>query len=73
LVKEAIPRRKQRIASAPTNNWLPTPEYALAGSFWDLPVFTITPETANELLSLSGKTIASAQQAIDSTGKPACP
>jgi PA domain-containing protein len=71
IVNEATPRRKMRLASAPTNNWRPTPEYALAGSFWDLPVFNITQEVANELLAPSEKTVATAQQAIDSTGKPA--
>lgn len=71
LINEAKPRRKMRLASAPTNNWRPTPEYALAGSFWDIPVFTITRDVANELLAPTGKTVAEAEQAIDSTGKPA--
>jgi Zn-dependent M28 family amino/carboxypeptidase len=71
LINEAKPRRKMRLASAPTNNWRPTPEYALAGSFWDLPVFTITQEVANEFLAPAGKTVADAQQAIDTAGKPA--
>ncbi len=71
LVNEATPRRKMRVASAPTNNWRPTPEYALAGSFWDIPVFTVTQEVANELLAPTGKTVATAQQAIDSAGNPA--
>ncbi len=70
LINDATPRRKMRVASAPTNNWRPTPEYALAGSFWDIPVFTVTQEVANQFLALSGKTVASAQQAIDSTGRP---
>jgi Zn-dependent M28 family amino/carboxypeptidase len=70
LITEAVPRRKMRLASAPTNNWRPTPEYALAGSFWDIPVFTVTQEVANQFLAQANKTVASAQQAIDSTGKP---
>ena len=71
LVNEAVPHRKMRVASAPTNNWRPTPEYALAGSFWDIPVFTVTQDVANELLAPAGKTVAAAQQTIDSTGQPA--
>jgi len=71
LVNEASPHRKMRLASAPTNGWRPTPDYALAGSFWDIPVFTVTREVANEFLAPAGKTVTSAQHAIDSTGQPA--
>lgn len=70
LINEATPRRKMRVPSAPTNAWRPTPEYALAGSFWDIPVFSITQEVANQFLAPTGKTVAAAQQAIDSTGQP---
>ena len=72
IITDKVPRRKQRIASA-TPNYLagPAPEYALSGSLWDLPIFSITPEVANEILASVGKTVESAQSAIDATGTPA--
>jgi Zn-dependent M28 family amino/carboxypeptidase len=71
IVNEAVPRRKMRLASAPTNNWRPTPDYALAGSFWDIPVATVTREVANQFLVQAGKTVESVQQGIDAASHPA--
>lgn len=72
IIGDSIPRRKQRIASAPPNYLAgPAPEYALAGSLWDIPIFSITPEVANEILASAGKSVESAQNAIDANGTPA--
>jgi hypothetical protein len=72
FITDRTPRRKQRIASAIPNYLAgPAPEYALSGSLWDLPIFSITPEVANEILASAGKTVESAQSAIDASGTPA--
>lgn len=65
-------RRKMLKRLVPTNGEAgPSPQFALAGNFLDIPVFMITGEVANELLAPSGKTLSQARQAIDSTGEPA--
>jgi Peptidase family M28/PA domain len=72
IINDRVPRRKPRIASAIPNYLAgPAPEYALADSLWDIPVFTVTPDLANEILSSSGKTVEAAQSAIDTNGTPA--
>jgi hypothetical protein len=69
IIGDRVPRRKQRIASAVPNYLAgPAPEYALAGSLWDIPVFSITQEVANEILSSAGKTVELVQSAIDANG-----
>jgi hypothetical protein len=71
IVKENTPRRPRRVASAPTDSEAgPWTQDALAGSLWDIPIFVITPEVANELLAASGKTIESLQASIDRTLQP---
>ena len=71
IVNEKTPRRPRRVASAPTDSEAgPWTQDALAGSLWDLPVFIITPEVANELLAPSGKNIESLQESIDRTLQP---
>jgi len=47
------------------------PFFALASSFLDLPTFTISRETANEILKTSGKTVESLKDAIDRAERPA--
>ena len=71
VVREAVPRRKVRIPSAPVNNWRPSPKIALADSRFDIPVFQVTREVANQLLAPTGKTADQAQRAIDDSGAPA--
>jgi hypothetical protein len=72
IISDRVPRRKQRIASAVPNYLAgPAPEYALTGSLWDMPVFSITQEVANEILASAGKTVESVQSAIDANGAPA--
>ena len=72
LIVQGPPRRPQRKASGPTNGQIRTdrPNHSLTSPFWDLPVFNIDERVANELLSGSGKTVASLQASIDQTGKP---
>ena len=71
IVKENTPRRPRRVASAPTDSEAgPWTQDALAGSLWDIPIFVIIPEVANELLAPSGKTIESLQASIDRTLQP---
>lgn len=71
IVNEKTPRRPRRVASAPTDSESgPWPQDALAGQLWDIPVFMITPEVANEFLAPSGKTVDSLQEAIDRSLKP---
>jgi len=70
IVNPVFEFRESRVPSAPPNYTLPEPKYGLGDHMWDLPVLMITPEVANELLSSSGKDIASLQQEIDSTLKP---
>jgi PA domain len=49
-------RRKQLKRLVPTNGEAgPSPQFALAGNFLDIPVFMITAEVANELLAPSGE------------------
>lgn len=71
LIVQERPHRPQRVPSAPTNAQAgPTPQYALAGSFWDVPVFTITQDVADELLRGSNKTVAQLQDQIDRSLQP---
>jgi Peptidase family M28/PA domain len=57
-----IPASSQRSAGGPA--------IALAGQMWDLPVFTIQREAADQFLAPSGKTAEMLQQEIDRTLKP---
>ena len=71
IVEPKTRRRPPRVASAPTDAEAgPWPQDALAERLWDIPIFTITPEVANQLLAPSGKTIDSLQDAIDRSLKP---
>jgi hypothetical protein len=57
-----IPASSQRSAGGPS--------IALAGQMWDLPVFTIQREAADQFLGPSGKTVEMLQQEIDRTVQP---
>jgi len=73
IVQEKTPDRKtQRKPSGPTNGQIRTDRgtHALTSPFWDLPFFTITRATADELLRPSGKTVDQLQDAIDQSGQP---
>jgi hypothetical protein len=68
-VHESHNHRPAPASSAPRVDWFPNATYSLPG-LWDLPVFGITEEVANELLKASSKTIAILQSEIDRDGKP---
>jgi hypothetical protein len=70
IVNPQFEFRESRVPSAPPNYTLPEPKYGMGEHLWDLPVFMITPEVADELLSGSGKTLASLQKEIDLSLKP---
>jgi Peptidase family M28/PA domain len=55
----------ERPGSAPRNWTTPAALIALAGNMWDLPIFAINEETADELLSNSRKTVTGLKQTID--------
>ncbi|MCU1318614.1 MAG: hypothetical protein JWP98_132, partial [Edaphobacter sp.] len=46
------------------------PSYALAGQMWDIPVFSLQREVADQLLAPSGKTADTLQAEIDRTTHP---
>jgi hypothetical protein len=59
---------KQIPASSPRASGGPT--IALSGQMWDVPVFSIQPEVADQFLAPRDKTVEALQQEIDSTGRP---
>ncbi|HEV2386298.1 MAG TPA: M28 family peptidase [Candidatus Acidoferrales bacterium] len=72
MVPSAGQRRKMGVPSAPRNFQAgPQPEHAIAGDFWDLPIFIVRRDVADQLLAPSGKTIDAVQTQIDSSGNPA--
>lgn len=69
IVNDRTVHRPPRTASAPTNAQAgPSPQYALAGAFWNVPVFTITADVANEILR---RPVYQLQDEIDRSLKPA--
>jgi hypothetical protein len=70
IVTEWVPRRPPSRPSAPRPSG-DLPSFALASQIFDLPVFRITRETANEILKASGKTIEALKDGIDKGGRPA--
>ncbi|MGB9467314.1 MAG: M20/M25/M40 family metallo-hydrolase [Candidatus Acidiferrum sp.] len=70
IVNPVFQFKESRVPSGPPNYTLPEPNYAMAEGLWDFPVFMITPETADFLLSGAGKSVHSLQKQIDDTLKP---
>lgn len=68
-VEEKVQHRPPGSSSAPRQDWFPEAIYSLPG-IWDLPVFEITQEVADELLHSSGKTVDGLRKTIDSSFKP---
>lgn len=68
-VFEKTPHRLPAASSAPRQDWFPEAIYSLPG-IWDLPVFGITQETADELLKSPGKSVDELRKAIDGSFKP---
>ena len=69
IVDEWLPDRPPMTPSGPRP--VGQPNYALDSDLFDLPVFLITPEAANQILASSGHTIEELRQGIDHTGHPA--
>jgi len=69
VVQDRVPRDVKPI---PPTSPRPTggPSYALAGEMWDIPVFLIKRDVADQLLAPSGKTSESLQAEIDRTLQP---
>jgi hypothetical protein len=61
-VVKAIPATAKRSAGGPL--------YALNGEMWDVPVFTVSREVADQLLAPAGKTTDALQSEIDRTVHP---
>jgi Peptidase family M28/PA domain len=70
IVNPAFKFKEARVPSAPPNYTLPQPNYSMAGGLWDFPVFMITSETADFLLSGTGKSVEGLQKQIDDSLKP---
>ncbi len=68
-VEEKVQHRPPASFSAPRQDWFPEAIYSLPG-IWDLPVFEITLEVADELLHSSGKTVDELRKSIDSRFTP---
>ncbi len=69
IVRDRVPHDIKPIpASLPRASGGPL--YALAGKMWDIPVFTIRRDVADQLLAPSGKTSDALQAEIDRTGRP---
>jgi hypothetical protein len=65
-------RRPERIPSAPADYMQPGPRYGqgLLTGLWDLPVFSVTPQVANELLASTASKVEELQKEIDRTYRP---
>ncbi len=70
IVTSGFQFKESRVPSAPPNYTLPQPNYAMAAGLWDFPVMMVTPETADFLLSSTGKSAHSLQKQLDDTLKP---
>jgi len=66
---EKNPHRPQAASSAPRQDWFPEAIYSLP-EYWDLPVFAISEELADDLLSGSGQSVATLRRAIDGDLQP---
>jgi len=69
IIQDRVPRAVKPI---PPTSPRPTgePSYALAGEMWDLPVFLVKRDIADQLLAPGGKTADALQAAIDNTAHP---
>lgn len=69
IIQDRVPRDVKPI---PASSPRPTggPSYALAGEMWDIPVFLIKREVADQFLAPSGKTADALQAEIDHSLQP---
>jgi len=69
LVQDRVPRAVKPIP-ATSQRSAGGPSYALTGQMWDIPVFSIQRELADQLLAPRGKTADALQSEIDRTTHP---
>jgi hypothetical protein len=69
IVQDQVPRGTRSIPAS-SQRASDSPLYALVGKMWDIPVFTIRRDVADQLLAPSGKTSDSLQAEIDRTMRP---
>ena len=69
IIQDRVPRPVKPIPASSERS-AGGPSYALAGEMWDVPVFTIRREVADQLLAPSGKTGDALQSEIDRTPHP---
>jgi hypothetical protein len=69
IVRDRVPRATKPIPAS-SQRASGGPSYALAGEMWDIPVFTIRRDVADQLLAPSGKTSDALQAEIDRTMRP---
>jgi Zn-dependent M28 family amino/carboxypeptidase len=69
IVRDRVPRGTKSIPAS-SQRASGGPSYALGGEMWDIPVFTIRREVADQLLAPSGKTTDALQAEIDRTAHP---
>jgi hypothetical protein len=70
LVQDRVPRAVKAVPASAVRS-AGGPSYALNGSMWDVPVFTVNREVADQMLASSGKTADALQSGIDGTLQPA--
>lgn len=66
LVQDRVPRTVKLIPASAVRS-AGGPSYALAGPMWDVPVFTVNREVADQILAATGKTADALQAGIDRT------
>jgi Zn-dependent M28 family amino/carboxypeptidase len=69
IIQDRVPRPVKPIPASSERS-AGGPSYALSGEMWDVPVFTIRREVADQLLGPSGKTADALQSEIDRTTHP---
>lgn len=69
IVQDLVPRGTRSIPAS-SQRASGGPLYALAGKMWDIPVFTIRRDVADQLLAPSGRTSDALQSEIDRTLRP---
>ncbi|MCU1323356.1 MAG: Zn-dependent amino-or carboxypeptidase family [Acidobacteriaceae bacterium] len=69
LVQDRVPRAVKPIRASAQRS-AGGPSYALDGEMWDVPVFTIQRDVADQFLASSGKTADTLQADINRTGQP---
>jgi hypothetical protein len=69
IVQDRVPRAVKPIPASAVRS-AGGPSYALDGPMWDVPVFTVTREVADQMIAANGKNVDALQAEIDHTLKP---